>query len=206
MTEEQRMALNRESADTERVLVQLEADSNSHFGRGAPHYDMKDIELAIADVDAIAAAHIAAPHARKPDPISAPHLMPSSVIDISKLGWCPDTEGVPTTDELCAAPNLIVDLQLIFPAAGPHSYYGAQQINSDADIPPAPIMNLAFVNAREMDQLGLLQRYPDGQSDTKYGTECTYAWINSGLRATCRQRPPSCRSSSTPTGATSTIG
>ena len=163
-------------------MAQLKADSNAIFGPDAPHYDEEDLEQAIADAEEIAASHIPAPRPTTPDQICAPHRLPPPVVDISKLGCCMYIEGAPTTDELRATPNLIVGLPLVFPAAGPQPYYGAHQINSDADIPPAAIMNLAFANARELDQPGLLQRFEDGQIGYAPGTQFTETWINSAFR------------------------
>jgi len=84
-SEEQRTTLDRECAVTEQELVQLEADSNARVGPGASHYDDAELELAIADAEALAAAHIAAPHPKTSDPIFAPLLLPPPVVDISNL-------------------------------------------------------------------------------------------------------------------------
>jgi len=84
-SEEQRAAPDRECAVSEEELVQHEADSNARFDPGAPHYDDAELELTIADAEALAAAHIAAPHPKTPDPIFAPLLLPPPVVDISNL-------------------------------------------------------------------------------------------------------------------------
>ena len=179
---DERAALDREIAEAERELEQLETDSKSIFGPEAQHYEDEDLELSVADAEAIAAAHNPAPRPTTPDPISARHLLPPPVADNTKLGCCLYVEGAPTTEQLRAAEELIVGLPLVFPAAGPQPYYGAHQINSDADIPPAAIMNLAFANGRELDQPGLLQRFEDGQIGYSPGTQFTETWTKSAFR------------------------